>query len=180
MPDQPVALITGASSGVGQATAGGLELGPPAGAATLSDRQAISDAITTLLHAIDRREWSGVRAALADQVTTDYTSLFGGFPRTQSAAELIDGWRGLLPGFDATQHLTGPIVADVSDDTARAHCAVTAIHRIARDHWTVSGHYDVELVRADRTWAIRAITFHKVFVLGDETLPAKARVRVGG
>jgi fermentation-respiration switch protein FrsA (DUF1100 family) len=152
-------------------------LGAAAGTATLSDRQAVSDAITALLHAIDRRDWSGVRAALADQVATDYTSLFGGSPRTQSAAELIEGWRGLLPGFDATQHLTGPVVADVSGDTARASCAVTAIHRMAQNHWTVSGHYDIQLIRAARTWAIRAIVFDNVLVVGDATLPEKAQAR---
>ena len=155
-------------------------LGPPAGAATLSDRQAISDTISVLLHALDRSDWSGVRSALADQVSTDYTSLFGGSPRTQPAAELIERWRGLLPGFDATQHLTGPIVADVSGDTAHAHCAVTAVHRIGPDHWTVRGHYDIELVRTDGTWAIGAITFHSVLVLGDEALPQKAQARARG
>jgi fermentation-respiration switch protein FrsA (DUF1100 family) len=152
-------------------------LGPPAGAATLNDRQAISDTITEWLLAIDRRDWTAAGAALAEQVRTDYTSLFGGSPRTLPVAELMDGWRALLPGFDATQHLTGPIVADVAADTARARCAVTAVHRIAQDHWHVSGHYDIELTRTDRRWAIRAITFHKTLVLGDETLPEKARAR---
>jgi fermentation-respiration switch protein FrsA (DUF1100 family) len=153
-------------------------LGPPAGAGTLADRQAISDTITGLLHAIDRRDWTAVRSRLADQVRTDYTSLFGGSIRIQSAAELIESWRALVPGFEATQHLTGPIVADIAGDRARARCAVTAIHRIGRDHWTPSGHYEMELVRASNAWTIGAITYHKVCVVGDETLPEKAQARV--
>jgi SnoaL-like domain len=144
---------------------------------TLADRQAISDTITGLLHAIDQRDWAGVGATLADEVRTDYTSLFGGSARTQSAAELVDGWRALLPGFDGTQHLTGPVVAHVSGETARARCAVTAVHRLAQDHWTVSGHYDVELMRRDGAWTIRAITYENVLVMGDAALPEKAQAR---
>lgn len=152
-------------------------LGPPAGAGTLADRQAVSDTVTRMLHAIDRRDWATVRRALTGQVKTDYTSLFGGSPQEQAATALLDSWQALLPGFDATQHLTGPILTDVFADAARARCAVTAIHRIGADHWTVSGHYDFELTRSHDGWAIRSITFHNVMVLGDERLPAKAQER---
>ena len=154
-------------------------LGPPAGAGTLADRQAISDTITGLLHAIDRRDWTAVRSRLAEQVRTDYTSLFGGEIRTQSAAELIENWRSLVPGFDTTQHLTGPILANVLGDSARARCAVTAIHRIGRDQWIPSGHYEMGLVRANNRWLIGAIIYRNVLVVGDETLPEKARARAG-
>jgi SnoaL-like domain len=148
-----------------------------AGAATLADRQAISDAITGLLDAIDRRDWTAARSHLAAQVTTNYTSLFGGSPRTQSDAELIEGWCALLTGFDATQHLTGPILADISENTARVRCAVTAIHCIGQDHWTPSGHYELELLRAGSRWVISAIVYRNAFVAGDGTLPQKAQAR---
>jgi hypothetical protein len=147
-------------------------------AATLTDRQAIADTITRLMLAIDRRDWRRAGSTLGEQIRTDYTSLFGGSPRTQSASELIDSWRGLLPGFDATQHLTGPIVADVAGDTARARCAVTAVHRIGPHYWNVSGHYDMELRRIDNAWTISAITYDHALVIGDETLPETARARV--
>jgi fermentation-respiration switch protein FrsA (DUF1100 family) len=152
-------------------------LGPPAGTGTLVDRQAITDTITKLLHAIDRRDWTAVAGILAEEIRTDYTSLFGGSIQTQPAHELIAAWRALLPGFDATQHVTGPIVADVSGDAARAHCAATGVHRIGHDHWTVSGHYDMELARTGNTWRIGAITYRNVLVTGDETLPQKAQAR---
>ena len=95
----------------------------------------------------------------------------------QSATTLIDGWRGLLQGFDATQHLTGPILADVSGDAARAHCAVTAVHQMDGDQWTPSGHYEIGLIRTAARWAISAITYTNVLVVGDVTLPEKARAR---
>jgi SnoaL-like domain len=152
-------------------------LGAAPGAGTVVDRQAVSDAITRLLHAIDKRDWAAIRAVLAEQVTTDYTSLFGGSSQTQSVTQLIESWRAVLPGFDPTQHLTGPILAEVFGDAARAHCAVTAVHRLDGDHWTVSGHYDIELARAQRGWAISSITYHNALVVGDKMLPAKAQAR---
>jgi hypothetical protein len=148
-----------------------------AGAATLADRQAISDAITGLLDAIDRRDWTAARSCLAAQVRIDYTSLFGGTPRTQSETELIEGWRALVPGFDATQHLTGPILADILGDTARVRCAVTAVHCIGQDHWTPSGHYEMALLRTGSRWVIAAIVYRNVFVAGDATLPQRAQAR---
>jgi fermentation-respiration switch protein FrsA (DUF1100 family) len=152
-------------------------LGSPAGAGSLADRQAITDTITRLLHAVDRRDWTAIAGVLAEQIRTDYTSLFGGSIQIQPAHDLIATWRALLPGFDATQHLTGPIMANVSGDTARAHCAATGVHCIGRDNWTVSGHYDMELARTDHGWRISAITYRNVLTAGDETLPKKALER---
>jgi hypothetical protein len=152
-------------------------LGPPDAGGTFVDRQAIADTITRLLHAVDGRDWTAIAGVLAEQIRTDYTSLFGGSSEIETPDELIGAWRALLPGFDATQHLTGPILADVSGGTARATCAVTAIHCIGRDHWTVSGYYDMELVRADKSWRISAITYRNVLTAGDETLPQKALER---
>jgi hypothetical protein len=51
--------------------------------ATLADRLAISDAITGLLDAIDRGDWTAARSSLAAQVRSDYTSLFGGHARSR-------------------------------------------------------------------------------------------------
>jgi hypothetical protein len=152
-------------------------LGPPDAGGTFVDRQAIADTITRLLHAVDGRDWTAIAGVLAEQIRTDYTSLFGGSSEIETPGELIGAWRALLPGFDATQHLTGPILADVSGDTARASCAVTAIHCIGKDHWTVSGYYDMELVRTGRSWRISAITYRNVLAAGDESLPRKALER---
>jgi hypothetical protein len=138
----------------------------------------ISDVITRLLHAIDAQDWAAVRDTLADRVETDYTSLFGGAPQGQPAEELIASWKGLVPGFDATQHLTGPILSDVSGAEGRAYCAVTAVHRLGDASWTVSGHYDIEVSRAGDGWRIRAIRYRHVLTVGDTTLPAQAQERL--
>src|SRR5690606_34429994 len=76
----------------------------------MNDYIAIQDLITRLLFAVDALDWAGVRAAFADEVEVDYTSLFGGSPERLPADELVTRWQGMLPGFAATQHQTGPIV----------------------------------------------------------------------
>src|SRR5262249_60041921 len=65
-------------------------LGAPAGNAPLADRQAVSDTVTRLMHAVDGQDWAAARQALAEEITTDYSSLFGGGPRRQTRAEEID------------------------------------------------------------------------------------------
>jgi hypothetical protein len=74
----------------------------------------MNEPVTALLHAVDTLDWDGVLAVLAPEVRLDYTSLWGGAAETVAAGEVVTRWRGLLPGFDATQHLTGPVL--VSDD----------------------------------------------------------------
>lgn len=77
-------------------------------------------------------DWQRIEAAFADELRVDYSSLFGGEPEVLTAGELLDRWRGLLPGFDATQHLTGPVLVSIADDaTATAHTHVRGYHHIA-------------------------------------------------
>ncbi len=66
-----------------------------------------------VLHAIDRLDWPAVRQSFADRVTVDYRSLNGEPAAEVKAEDLIAGWRALLPGFDATQHLLGPVVVSL-------------------------------------------------------------------
>lgn len=140
--------------------------------------RAIAEAVTRLLHAVDARDWNAVRAVLGDPVRTDYTSLFGGEPETQSGDELVAAWRALLPGFDATQHLTGPLVTNVKGGRATARCAVTATHALGESRWVVGGHYAMELARKRTGWVVTAIRLETAFVDGDRDLPEKARERL--
>jgi len=150
-----------------------------------TDKTDISDCVTTMLHAVDVLDWIGVRAAFADHVTVDYTSLFGGEPAFLPTDELISSWRGLLPGFDATQHLIGPVVSSVSGDNAKAETGVRGYHRLAGekcgDMWMVAGHYAFDLRREFETWRITAMTLIAYYQEGNLELPrvAKARVEAG-
>jgi hypothetical protein len=101
-----------------------------------------ADVLTRLLHAVDRLDWVEVRRCLAGEVRADYTELSGGEPETLAADDLVERWRGLLPGFDATQHMIGPVL--VSHDGGpgvRADTHVRGYHRLGAETWAVHGHY---------------------------------------
>ena len=51
--------------------------------AALADPAEISRSITDIAAGADRHDWTRVRGAFAETVTTDYTSLWGGDPVTQ-------------------------------------------------------------------------------------------------
>ncbi|MER8699716.1 MULTISPECIES: nuclear transport factor 2 family protein [unclassified Mesorhizobium] len=72
-------------------------------------------------------------------VTTDYTSLFGGEAATSGSDALIAQWQGLLPGFDATQHLITNIIVEGAGNDAVARSHVRAAHWIGARFWTVGG-----------------------------------------
>ena len=133
-------------------------------------------ALVDLVHAIDRLDWAGVRAVLADELTTDYTSLFGGEVARQTGDELVGQWRGLLPGFDATQHLLGPVREHADGAAARVEAHVRAYHRLGEDVWLVAGHYVAEVTRTDG-WRITALTLQTYYQDGSTDLPAAATER---
>lgn len=140
-------------------------------------QHAISTTVVGMLHAIDARDWDAVRAAFADTVTTDYTSLFGGEVETQPADDLVGGWASFVPGFDATQHLAGPVVAEHDGATARARCAITATHCLGEARWIVGGHYALQLTTSAAGWKITHLTLETAFQDGDLDLPQQAAER---
>jgi hypothetical protein len=141
---------------------------------TLNDPAAV---LTRLLHAIDDLDWDGVRACLADEVRTDYSELFGGEPENVSGDELVARWKGLLPGFDATQHMTGPCLVDERDGGLVVQTHVRAYHRIGGAVWGVHGHYVVPLGHTPDGWRIGGITLRMFHQEGDTGLPARAAER---
>ena len=123
--------------------------------------------ITRLLHAIDAMDWPTVRECFAGTVATDYTSLWGGEPATVPIDDLIADWTTIVRGFDATQHLTGPVITV----DGRLHTHVRAHHWRAGEAWTVYGHYIAEV----RDGRITALTLQTYQVEGNPELPATAR-----
>jgi hypothetical protein len=146
-------------------------------------RQEIQDVIATMLGAIDRLDWSAVGAAFAPTVAIDYTSLFGGSAETLPVETLIERWRGLLPGFEATQHLIGPvIVTGNGGPAATAETQVRGYHYLSGADggpvWMVAGRYRFALERRDGDWKIGAITLDLAYQEGNRGLPETAQARV--
>ena len=105
---------------------------------------------TDIAAGADRHDWARVRSAMADRITTDYTSLFGGEPTTQAADDLIKGWAAFLPGFESTHHLvTNHAVTGQECDggacTLTAEADFVATHRIGDALWVLGGRYSYRL-----------------------------------
>lgn len=145
------------------------------------DMAAAADTFTRMLHALDAKDWDGVRAAFADRVDMDYRSLFGAPAATVDGDRQVAEWKAFARHFDATQHLTGPFVvtADGRDAIARTH--IRAYHRMAGlpggEVWMVAGHYDIRLRPIDGRWKIAGITLTVFYQEGNLSIPEVARSR---
>jgi len=138
-----------------------------------------TDVLVAMFHAVDDLDWDRFRDCLAPIVDMDYTSLWGGQPERTAVDDLIASWRAMAPGFDATQHLLGPIAP--LDDTARALSVTTnvrAYHHLAGETWLVAGRYDVSLARSRDRTVVAAITLRVLYEEGSRRLVDLARARV--
>lgn len=144
----------------------------------MADSPEIIRSVTDIAAGADRHDWQRVRAAFADEVTVDYTSLWGGEPSTLSADALISAWSGFLPGFDTTHHmLSNHTVTNLLDTTASAEADFTATHRINDDLWVLGGRYHYSLEKTEARWAVSAITMTALWETGDRGLVALAGER---
>jgi hypothetical protein len=148
-----------------------------------AELEAVRATVTRLLHAIDARRWDEVAPLLADEVTTDYTSLFGGDVQRQPGPALADAWRGLLTPLRATQHLLGPIDVQVRGAAATAECHVRGHHFApgvkGGGEWMVAGHYVFTLVSTRGAWRIASVTLQTYYQTGNERLLAEAAQGAG-
>ncbi len=128
----------------------------------------IVETITDIAAGADRHDWARVRSAMSDEVTTDYTSLFGGEPVTQSADKLIESWAGFLPGFDSTHHMvTNHTVTSIDADSVTAEADFTATHRIGDGLWVLGGRYRYELSKTNSGWTVTSLVMQALWETGD-------------
>jgi hypothetical protein len=144
---------------------------------TYEETEAVRSIVASVAHHIDAKQWSALQALYASEVETDYTSLFGGTPQSQSNEALVAGWRGILTRV-RTQHLLGPITVTSTGAIATARCHVRALHQVENlpggDEWEVLGHYVFELARQDRGWRIRRMKLETFAQTGNRNLIAEA------
>jgi hypothetical protein len=139
----------------------------------------MNDAVTTSIvrffRAVDTRDWDTVHALLADEVTLDYVSVFGGEPETIASDEVVKRWQGLLPGFDATQHLLGTL-AEI-DGAVQGN--VRGYHVLGDEVWMVAGWYHLSIRPADPP-RIAGILLTASYETGSRDLIARAQARAAG
>ena len=140
---------------------------------------AITNPIVRMIHAVDQLDWLAVRHEFADTVDVDYTSLAGGEPETMPADKLMERWQGLLPGFQATQHLLGPFLVEAEAATATVETHVRGYHYIADmsngEVWMVAGNYHFRMALQGDRWVITAMKLVVFYQEGNLELPVLAQ-----
>lgn len=142
------------------------------------ERFRMIDALTSIAAGADRHDWPRVRAAFADEVMLDYTSLWGGAAQTVAADDIIVQWSGFLLGFDKTHHLvTNYTVVNFDGDSAVMEADFQASHRIDEAQWILLGRYTYGMEKHVEGWRVNGMTMTWTHEQGDRGLVAKAAER---
>ena len=145
----------------------------------LIDRNEIVDTVNQIAVNADRRNWQGLIASLADEVLLDYAAMLGGEPSKLTPQEIAKAWRGLLTGFEMTQHTVTNHKVTIKGNEAEVFSYVTAVHYFpnesGKDTWTVVGYYNHHLVKTSLGWKVDQIRFTPTLIEGNADLPRLAK-----
>lgn len=148
----------------------------------LTARQEIIQTVQRIFIHTDSRNWEEVKNQFSDQVLLDYTSMVGGSPSTHTPQAIVDSWKGLLPGFEHTQHDLSNFEVSIRRDEADVSHYGTAWHYLPNeeggDVWKVVGTYDHHLVKRNERWKVDQMRFNLKFMDGNVDLPRFARERL--
>ena len=121
--------------------------------ATVADRIAIQDVMSNYAAGVDERDLERYRRCFADDV------VIVGFGEgiTEGADQWVSDVIGKLEVFGATQHMLGPVYAEIAGDHADVRTDVQALHYMANDPettLTLWATYVTEMKRIDGNWKI--------------------------
>jgi hypothetical protein len=146
------------------------------------DTQQIIAIVNDLFISVDNKDWEKVKIILSDTVLLDYSSMAGGEPAYLSSIQIIDSWKGILPGFDKTHHQLGNYLVEMSPLSVKVFCYGTATHYLSNESnnniWTVVGSYDLELKSMSNSWRIVKMKFNLKYIDGNTDLPIMAQERM--
>jgi hypothetical protein len=133
--------------------------------------------VSSIPLAVDLAAYDLAEKAFAPSIVIDYTSLWGGEPSTMTPAQLMAGWRGIVPGFDRTWHEISNVKAAVTGNTAKASAFVDGRHWIGDKLWRPVGNYYWELEKIDGDWKVTKMTFAMTEEIGDRAVASEAMER---
>jgi hypothetical protein len=146
------------------------------------DKLKIIETVNQFFISVDYRDWKKVKTIFNDKVLLDYTSMTGGQPSVLTSDQIIDSWKGFLPGFDKTHHQIGNYLIETDSDLTKVFCYITATHYLDNESknnlWIVVGSYDFELSMNDKNWRITKMKFNLKYTDGNNDLPKMAQDRV--
>ena len=144
--------------------------------ADLLERDRVTETLTELFLATDRRDWALVERCFAASVRFDMSSAGGGPAAMTDPQRIAAGWRQGLAPVEQLHHQVGNFRVRVTGTTAEAHCYGIAFHfrarRDGRNTRTFVGSYDFELEKHSDGWRITAMRFTLKFLDGNATLEA--------
>ncbi|MBQ4821940.1 nuclear transport factor 2 family protein [Aquimarina sp. MMG016] len=129
--------------------------------------------INQLFIAADQHNWQIVEQSFASRVTLDYSSMTGTPANEVSPKQIIDSWKGILPGFDYTHHQVSNFIIEQNDTNAKIFCYGTATHYLENEKenlWTVVGSYDFNLKKKEEKWLITEMRFNFKYQSGNIAL----------
>ena len=147
---------------------------PPAGDPDVSR---VIQLVSSIPLAVDLANYDLAEAAFAPSIVVDYTSLWGGAPQTMTPGELMTGWRGIVPGFDATFHELSDVRATITGSRAIATAHVDGRHWIGDRLWRPVGTYHWDLEKIDGRWRVTRMVFAMTREIGDRALATEAMER---
>ena len=135
--------------------------------AAAADLDTAARVLNRLGWCIDRRDWNGVGAVLAENVDLDYSEVFGGSGESLSGADVIQRWRATLTPLKATQHVITGVQASAVEDGIAASANVVAAH-VGADGtlWTIGGWYAARIDSGAEP-VVTALTLHPSWETGD-------------
>lgn len=146
------------------------------------DKTQAIETVNNLFIAVDERNWEQVSTIFADSVLLDYTSMAGGEPAQLTSAQIIDSWKGVLPGFDKTHHQLGNYLVVDDSSVIKVFCYGTATHYLQNESgnnvWTVVGTYDLELSESNGVLKITGMKFNLKYIDGNNDLVQMAQERL--
>ncbi len=137
------------------------------------EKDKIIQTFSSVFAGADERDWAKVQNAMAVNVLLDYSSLSGNPAASLSSEQIIETWKGFLPGFDRTHHQLSEFEVELNQAVVNIHCRGTADHFIGREVWTVECTYDAELEQANGNWVVTKLAFHLLRQSGNTALPAQ-------
>jgi SnoaL-like domain len=146
----------------------------------LSDTREIIDVINQYTTALDTKNWEMLKATMTPDGKADFGHLSGAGV-LDSPQALVDACRSRLQDLDATQHLQGNYIVEVTGDTAKASCYLQASHWAeglpGGNQFVVWAKYRDDFVRTGNGWRIKMRYLDTIHTAGNQHLFTEAAAR---